>query len=172
MDWANVDWGVVGMVASGFLVALATWFAAVAARRSADAADRSADLTRKAALLATTPRVVPWVSKGQIGTAINRGVSEAFNLSWTVIALEDGATIHSDDRQKVLPVEAKQSLWEPASGVAEAVRHHRAGAGIEIVCDFRSSWGQQFTLKRRVGKLRNQEPRLYDENGEEVKIDV
>lgn len=168
----SIDWGAIGLVTSSFLVALATGFAALAAKRSADAADRSATITTQAALLATIPRVIPWVSKGQVGTAINRGTSEAFNLRWTVVALKDGSIIHSADRQNVLQVQKTQELWDPDDEVAEVIRQHRARAGVEIVCDFRSAWGQQFTLRREVGMRRNKEPRLYDENGEEVKIGV
>ena len=172
IDWSNVDWGAVGVVVSSLLVALATFFAATAARRSGRAAADSAEFTRQAALLATIPRVVPWLSKGQVGTAINRGTSEAFNLSWTVVALEDESTLHEGDRQNVLPVGATQELWDSGGAVAETIRAHRAGRGIEIVCHYWTSWGQEFTLRREVGMRRNKEPHLYDENGNEVKIGI
>lgn len=168
----TTDWGAVATIVSAFLVAVATGFAALAARQSAKAAKRSAEFTRQAALLATIPRVVPWVSKGQIGSAINRGTSEAVNLRWYVIALEDGSVIHRADRQDVLPVMKTQELWNPDSDVAEAVREHRAGAGVEIVCEFWSTWGQQFTLRRELGMRRNKVPRLYDEKGQELKLGV
>ena len=166
----TIDWVAVATIISAFLVAVATWFAAAAARQSAKASKQSAESTRQAALLATIPRVVPWVSKGQIGKAINRGTSEALNLSWSVIALEDESVIHQADRQNVLPVMKTQALWVPDSDVAKKVRDHRAGAGVEIVCEFSSTWGQQFTVRREVGLRRNKMPRLYDENDQEVRL--
>lgn len=154
------------------MVALATFFAATAAKRSGRAAADAAEFTRQAALLATIPRVVPWISKGQIGTAINRGTSEAFNLSWTVLALEDGSTLHEGDRQNVLPVGATQELWDEGGDKAEVIRVHRAGHGVEVICHYWTSWGQEFTLRREVGMRRNKEPHLFDENGTEVRIAV
>lgn len=172
IDWSQVDWAAVGVVVSSFLVALATFFAAIAARRSGMAAADSAEFTRQAALLATIPRVVPWVSKGQVGTAINRGTSEAFNLSWTVVALEDESPLHEGNRQNVLPVGATQELWDSDGAVTELIRAHRAEGGIAIVCHYWTSWGQGFTLRREVGMRRNKEPHLYEENGSEVKIGI
>lgn len=171
-DGNQVDWVAIGTLISSLLVAVATFFAARAAKRSGDAADKSAQFTRQASLLATIPRVVPWTTKGQEGKAINRGTSEAFNLSWTVIALRDGSTIHEDSRPDVLPVGSTQRLWDPTSEMVDIIRQHRAGEGIEIICHYWTSWGQEFTLRREVGMRRNKEPHLYDEDGEEVKIGV
>jgi hypothetical protein len=146
--------------------AVAAVASAIAAWRAHQHAKTSGKAAEAAALLGRLPLPIPWIDRSSTGLrVVNRGVSAAHNLSWTITV--DGEELATGDHTRVLNPGSSAALTDDQDAIVGrvTVAHHYL-----VTCEFSTSWGERFTVRRSYEDGRSSAPLLLNAEGSRISL--